>query len=106
MVKFSMIISGQMICMERGKMPSAGLPADVRVEQGDSAWCLPRAGLRKRRRTVAGWIGTGIPESLAVFTPTPFPPQGASVRKQGSSSGLQGGASPKLTSIHLFYLGC
>lgn len=58
-------------------------------------------GIWRREKAKAGWgwVGTGLPENLAIFTLTLSPPQGAPVTAQGSSSVLAGRGNPQ-THLH------
>lgn len=93
---------------DRGGVPSTELPAEVCMLQDEAiavlgpAWRRPQVlGLWRREREKAGWgwVGTGPPENLAVFTLTLSPPQGAPVTTQGSSSELAGRGIPQ-THLH------
>lgn len=62
-------------------------------------------GLRRRGRAMTrwGWVGTGLPENLAVFTLTP-PLRDPLSEPRALDLCLEEGTG-KLTSIHLFYQG-
>lgn len=73
--------------------------------------CLEEAlgiELRRRVRSKArwGWEGTGFPESIAVFTLISALLREPLSESRALSLDLLGGTPPKLTSIHLLYLGC